>query len=581
MNECSEPPHKLSVFNELRLNGEFCDAVIKVEDVAFQIHKVILCNCTPYFRALFSHCSDPLVINIAGLSPDMMQLIIDFAYTGSVSVTKDNVQDLLLAADQLNVMGVIQACCSFLGEQLCPQNCIGIWRFTNICVSPELQHKAHHCITDRFEEVVSCEEFLQLSAQELADILDRDDLNVRWERCVFEAVMRWIDHEPEERQRHLAALLSKVRLALMTMDDIRITVLSNELVQNNAECMTLVNDAIAILPNQHRYYNCPARPRLPNAILFATGGFSGDDLTHVTEVYNVRTDDWITVTDSLQHPRAYHGTVFLNGYIYCIGGRDRTEKFNSVCRFDLRAHTWQEVAPMYFRRCYVSVTVLNGIIYAMGGFDGHDRLSTAECYQPETNQWSVIASMHEQRSDASCTALHEKIYICGGLNGFECLQTAECYNPKTNQWTVIAPMNFRRSGTGVVTYADHIYAVGGFDGSSRLRSAEAYNPQTDAWTTVSSMITPRSNFGIEVIDSRIFVVGGFNGTTTTFNVECYDATKNQWSQACDMDVSRSALSCCVVSGLPNITEYATPREVLQLLHFEEDAMESDDFIPIF
>lgn len=38
------------VFNDLRLEGHFCDAVIKVEDVEFPIHKIILCQCSLYFR---------------------------------------------------------------------------------------------------------------------------------------------------------------------------------------------------------------------------------------------------------------------------------------------------------------------------------------------------------------------------------------------------------------------------------------------------------------------------------------------------------------------------------------------------
>lgn len=56
----------------------------------------------------------------------MMRLIIEFAYTGSVPVTAENVQELLLAADQFNVMDVVQTCCDFLGEQLRAENCIGI-----------------------------------------------------------------------------------------------------------------------------------------------------------------------------------------------------------------------------------------------------------------------------------------------------------------------------------------------------------------------------------------------------------------------------------------------------------------------
>lgn len=92
------------------------------------------------------------------------------------------------------------------------------------------------------------------------------------------------------------------------------------------------------------------------------------------------------------------------------------------------------------------------------------------------------------------------------------------------------------------------------------------------------MLTPRSNFGLEVIDDRLFAVGGFNGFTTTYNVEYYDATTDEWTEACDMEIFRSALSCCVVFGLPNMAEYVAPRDALPLLNFEEEVVEIEDAI---
>lgn len=52
-----------------------------------------------------------------------MQLIL---YTVSVSVIEDNVQDVLLTAYQFSITGVLQTYCSFLEEQMSPENCIGI-----------------------------------------------------------------------------------------------------------------------------------------------------------------------------------------------------------------------------------------------------------------------------------------------------------------------------------------------------------------------------------------------------------------------------------------------------------------------
>ena len=73
------------------------------------------------------------------------------------------------------------------------------------------------------------------------------------------------------------------------------------------------------------------------------------------------------------------------------------------------------------------------------------------------------------------------------------------------------------------------------------------------------MYIPRSNFGVEVLEGLLYVAGGFNGHSTTFNAECYDDTTQEWSDVRDMAVHRSALSCCVVTGLANITDYAFPR----------------------
>lgn len=86
------------------------------------------------------------------------------------------------------------------------------------------------------------------------------------------------------------------------------------------------------------------------------------------------------------------------------------------------------------------------------------------------------------------------------------------------------------------------------------------------------MLSARSNFGIAVIDDYLYVVGGFNGLTTTFDAECYDVNAGEWSAIRDMETSRSALSCCVVHGFPNIADYASPHYQLQFSDEEEEAV---------
>ncbi|XP_035499491.1 kelch-like protein 10 isoform X2 [Scophthalmus maximus] len=508
MSEQRMSPRKSgSVFNELRLEGKFCDAVIQVQDVEFPIHRIILCDCSSYFQALFERwmTTGKKVFNIPGPSPDIMQLIIEFAYTGSVNVTEDNVHDLVLVANMLNVMDLIQACSEFLCERICQENCIGIWQLTKVCSSTEMQYKAYRYITYHFEEVFLCEEFLELSLQELNEILGRDDLNVRTESIVYEAILRWIAHIPEERKEHISVLLFKVRLAPTTLKGVVINVLNNQGVWKNSECKQIGQDALqTILLRDTKIRtsgpcNPCTRPRLPNAIMLVSGGSSDSG---GIEAYDPRSDVWVKLSKELKHHLTVHGTAFLDGYFYCIGGFDGVQHLSSVNKLDMSTHTWHEVAPMHNCRSY--------------------------------------------------------IYICGGYNWFDCLQSAECYNPETNQWTMIAPMISRRSGLGVVAFQDQIYAVGGFNGEEN-HSAESYDPWTDSWQEVCPMLSPRTDFGLEVIEDRIIAVGGFTGFYNINEAEAYCSATDSWTQCPGMTFSRSGLSSCVVYGIPNMIDYTLCR----------------------
>ncbi|XP_060074906.1 uncharacterized protein LOC132554600 [Ylistrum balloti] len=558
--------HSCLVYDEMRRFGQLCDAVIKVEHREFPIHRAIMSACSPYFRALFTNSFDSVEkreVYIPGVSADIMQIIIDYAYTRHARIDETNVERLLPAADRLLVHGLVTGCCDFLAGELEAENCIGIYNFARAYFCHKLVKSAYRFLMHNFSNVLATNsEYYDLSVEEVCEILSSDDLNVKNEEMTFTALLRWIDHDPENRKCHIATLLRTVRLGLLSTQFFVEKVKSHPYVKENAECKPLVIETLKCLyaldMNEEKdldITNPLTLPRVPHEVMFVVGGWSGGAPTNIMETYDTRADKWIMCDSTDEVPRAYHGTVTIDLKIYVIGGFDGTQYFNNVRCFDPVSKLWSEAAPMNSKRCYVSTAVLGVYIYAMGGYDGHVRLNTAEQYFPGRNQWSLIAPMNHQRSDASATTLHDKIYICGGSNGQECLNSAECYDPKTNQWTMITPMRNRRSGVGVIAYGDQIYALGGFNGIARMNTAERYNPTTARWQTIPEMFDPRTNFGVEVIDDMIFTIGGFNAVTSISNVECFDKSSEQWFDATEMNVDRSGLSACIVNGLPNVQDY--------------------------
>ncbi|XP_066301975.1 kelch-like protein 10 [Branchiostoma lanceolatum] len=556
--------HACNTWNELRKNGQLCDVRLRVEGVEFPAHRTILAGCSQYFRALFTNgCTESAmsVIDIPGISAEMLELILEYAYTRDVHVNEANVQELLPAADQFNINGIVKECCKFLRRHLSPENVIGIREFSKSYFCPGLEKACYDFIITKFPDVMAGapnEELQLLSVEDFENILADDYLNAKDEEFVFEGLVHWVNSDFPARVEYVPRLFQKVRVGLLNPDYFMSKVKTHELIKDNEVCKPRVVDAVKFfydleLSNQalNDFTHPLAIPRIPYEVLFAVGGWSDRSPTPVVETYDTRADRWVDVEPRDSHPRAYHGIACLNQKLYVIGGFDSVEYFNSVRCFDPAKLCWSEVAPMNCRRCYVSVTVQGGHIFAMGGFDGQVRTNAAERYNPNNNQWSLIRHMTAQRSDASATALAGRVYICGGFNGQECLQSAEYYDSAVNEWISIANMRSRRSGIGVIAYRHYVYAVGGFNGANRLNTAERYDPGSNQWTMIPNMYNPRSNFGIEVIDDMLFVVGGFNGYTTICHVECYDERTNEWYDATDMSLYRSALSCGVMRGLPN------------------------------
>ncbi|XP_076315875.1 kelch-like protein 10 [Tachypleus tridentatus] len=558
-----------SVLDELRVRRQLCDGVIRTPDGGeFWIHRAIVSTAGPFFRALFTNSLSGEEIKdvmIPNITAEIMSLILEYAYTRNVSVTSNNVEKLLPAADQFQVAGIVRECCRFLSCHLRVDNCVGIYKIAKHYYCPSLENSARNFLLYNFLLVSNrSPEFPFLGVEDLEAILNTDELNIEGEDQAFISVIHWVDHDPENRKRHLPTLLGAIRFGLCNYRYFVDHVLKHPYVTDSYECQAALFEASVLLVEMEtnesnrpvlEFQHPLLRPRVPYEILFVIGGWSSGSATSLMETYDCRANRWFLSTHSDTMPRAYHGLAALDRYIYMVGGFDGNQCFNSMRCYDCTSHEWSERACMYVARCYISIAVLNGLIYAIGGYDGRVRTNTGESYDPQRNQWTLIANMNRQRSDASAAALNGKIYVAGGFNGHEVLNSAEMYDPLTNSWTFIRNMSSPRSGVSLTVYNNAVYVLGGFNGMARLATVAKYDVTRNHWTDLPDMLTPRSNFTTGIVDNILFVIGGFNGNTTVPYVESYDTTTNEWKEVTSMNLNRSALCACVLKGLPNAREY--------------------------
>ena len=143
----------------------------------------------------------------------------------------------------LQFLRVVDACASFLSQSLHLESCIGILNLADSHALPALKTGAQDYIATQFSQVIQQQDFLELPAESLEAVLQRDDLDVKCEECVFEAVMRWVRVQQEERFPSLARLLSHVRLPLLEPAYFVEKVESDELIRRCSEAFPLLQEA--------------------------------------------------------------------------------------------------------------------------------------------------------------------------------------------------------------------------------------------------------------------------------------------------------------------------------------------------
>ena len=111
----------------------------------------------------------------------------------------------------------MKACCKFLKAKLAIDNCIGIRNFARNYFCTLLANDAMRFVLRNFSEI--CEksnELLTLTLEEMVEILGHEELNAKTEEPVFETVIRWIDHDVQNRRQHNFTLLRCTRLSLLS-----------------------------------------------------------------------------------------------------------------------------------------------------------------------------------------------------------------------------------------------------------------------------------------------------------------------------------------------------------------------------
>uniref|UniRef100_A0A8C4RZ04 Kelch-like protein 21 n=2 Tax=Erpetoichthys calabaricus TaxID=27687 RepID=A0A8C4RZ04_ERPCA len=517
--------------HELRAEQKFFDVTLSVEGKEFRCHRTVLAAASTYFRAMFAGTLRESAmdrVELHEVSAELLGLLVDFCYTGRVTVSHENVDVLLKAADLFQFPSVKEACCAFLEQQLDVSNCLDIQDFAEAYACRGLAESAQRFILKNIVDLAKGKEFEKLPRKRIFEYLSDDQLCVDKEETAYQIAVRWVKADIPHRLHFWPELFQHIRLPFIRRFYLLAHVESDPLVYLSPFCLQLVSEARTFQSAEYDRHDHPCERMQPRPstglaeILVVIGGCDQDcDELVTVDCFNPQTGQWRYLAEFPDHLGGGYSITALGNDIYVTGGSDGSRLYDGVWRYNSSVNEWTEVSPMLKAREYHTSCVLRGQLYVVAS-------DSTERYDHSLDTWEALRPMLHPMDNCSTTACQGKLYAIGSLAGEETM-VVQCYDPETDQWSLVncgqlPPWSFAPK---TVTLNGCIYFVR--DDSAEV---DTYNPVKNQWGKIPPMKQVHVGGSVAALGGKLFVSGGYDNTFELSDVvEAYDPISHTWTHA--------------------------------------------------
>ena len=506
-------------FQQLRLNDEITDFTIVTGKQSFSCHRVILSGSSPVLQAMIRSGMTETSEHKASLDtipPAVMQLILDYIYTGEVVIPHEHLQKTIEAADYLQLLELKEISIGEADASFKPSNIVSWYKLADRLDIEVLKSKCAEVMSSCHDEVSRFTEFQELDFAEVKTFLssaqntdaDPDDL--------LEASMEWINYQPSHRTDCMEEILQKIRLL-----ECSIEYLENEMETHESLFMSsqagyrLMSKALVQIAKQDGVRKKHGTKNKSKSKLIVIGGQRTlhSDLNKMWELNaSLQLEELCRIPD---HSIFFGVCKVPDGFVL-TGGKKST-----LCSmYILSQKSWKQLKAMKSERCNHGSTFMNGRIFVLGG--GSTFIATSSSVHSLAldgeEEWTEEAQMPISVCYPEVASVENGIFLLDG-------HTLVHLDLKTRTWSHRQSMPVSRSiGARMIAVQNVLLAAG-----SSNKIAAQYNPSTDAWTTLSSP-TLRHSFGaMAAIGKRVYLIGGQDED----GIEEYNLDTGIWS-VCDV-----------------------------------------------
>mmetsp|Transcript_3842 Transcript_3842/g.10892 ORF Transcript_3842/g.10892 Transcript_3842/m.10892 type:complete len:719 (-) Transcript_3842:253-2409(-) len=156
--EPQPPTQKVYLGEEFVNNPNMSDISFAVEGKQFYAHRIALCASSDAFRAMFSSGyreKEASSIDIPNISWNVFEAMMRCIYTGSVDITPEIAEELLMAADQYLLDTLKRLCENAISQGLTVDNLSGVFELSENFHAPQLAQHAVVFALENYQVVVA------------------------------------------------------------------------------------------------------------------------------------------------------------------------------------------------------------------------------------------------------------------------------------------------------------------------------------------------------------------------------------------------------------------------------------------
>lgn len=149
-------------FEKLFANKEFSDIIVMADEKKFHLHKCILANKSPVFKAMFTHdlnIKNRSTIDIKGIKWEILEEFFRFIYTGQFERIEKIACEILDAAEKFSVSELKTYCEKVMCDNLTEDTAILYLNSAQINNAEKLKWKAVEFIAIRLRDYIEKPEF--------------------------------------------------------------------------------------------------------------------------------------------------------------------------------------------------------------------------------------------------------------------------------------------------------------------------------------------------------------------------------------------------------------------------------------